>query len=72
MTKLKLSITLGFLAAILLSAALGASLAYPQKETFLFPQFTTVASSDKNSVDAVSDEITYSFKLAEIFKKFFR
>ncbi len=44
-----------------------------RNELFIFPQFASAAASDrKGGSDSSDGSITYSFKIAEIFKKIFK
>lgn len=74
--RIKKAVCVGFAAAIVIGAAHGADKSVTvQKETFLFPQFSSSAAADKHSDDSPDDKrsgkITYSFKLAELFEKWF-
>lgn len=74
--RIKKAVCVGFAAAVVLVAAQGADKSVTaQKETFLFPQFSSSAAADRRSDDKSDDKrsgkITYSFKLAELFEKWF-
>lgn len=44
-----------------------------KNELFIFPQFASAAASDrKGGSDSSDGSITYSFKIAEILKNFFK
>ncbi len=66
--KLKMSIIISFAAALIFGTPNSPELARVQKELLIFPQLTGSAAAEK---EPGSDRITYSFKIAEIFEKFF-
>lgn len=72
--NIKTAVCAGFLAAVMLTAAAERNTAEsaPKKQMFLFSQFCSSAAADKSGNDKENDgEITYSFKLVEMFEELF-
>ena len=70
----KTAVCAGFLAAVMLAAAAERNTveSAPKNQMFLFSQFCSSAAADKSGNDKEFDgEITYSFKLFEMFEKLF-
>jgi hypothetical protein len=68
--SVKKALILGFAAAVMLCAVHGETAV--QKQTFLFPQFTSSAAAQKNGGSEEQTEFVYRFKIAELIGKLFK